>query len=189
MRVRTVSALFIALIMLFCVSCGESGSDDSAMTKALLDSYMTALCDYDLSGMNQCCMAGLEPYGDGEAAVKSCRSIAGRMDWESESIVISGSSATARLRMTAPADIPGICASALDDAVKSLDEDPDADPAELLASGIRKRAGKADVTAFSAEVTMAKVGNQWFIVRSPDVNRLLSEIRTPVAAAFAILGK
>lgn len=185
-----VAAFFIiALPVSICNSLSESKSDDSVMTESLIDSYMKSVCDYDIAGMNKCSMARLESYNDCEEAVKACAYITSRIEWECENISIDGNSAIAQIRMTVPGDFDKICHLALSDLMKSIDSSSDDDPADLLASYVRKRAGKAETTALSAEISMTKVNNRWYIVKSLGVNRLLSDIRTQVACAFSVIGR
>ncbi len=185
---RVVSLIVALLMMVALPACQEDRSDDSTLTQSLLNSYMKALCDYNISSMNKCCMAKREPFDDSEAEEKSCRSIASLIEWESENISIDGNSAIAQVRITLPEDIESICSAALGDTVKSLDEGSEEDCAQLLASAIRKRAGKAKTVTLSAEISMTKVDNKWYIVKSFGVNSILSDIRTPVAAVFSLIG-
>ena len=186
---RVVSLIVALLMMVALPACQEDRSDDSTLTQSLLNSYMKALCDYNISSMNKCCMAKREPFDDSEAEEKSCRSIASLIEWESENISIDGNSAIAQVRITLPEDIESICSAALSDTVKSLDEGSEEDCAQLLTSAIKKRAGKAKTATLSAEVSMTKVDNKWYIVKSLGINRILSDIRTPVAAVFALIGR
>ena len=184
---RAIALLMTLFAALFSVSCGEKKSEDEAMTEALIRSYMDSLCDYNISGMNKCCMGGVASYGDGKQVVRACRSVASRIEWETESVTVNGSSAVARIKISVPADVAGICSAALDDAVGSFDAEPESNPYELLAAAVKKRAGKAELKELSAEVTMTKVANKWYIIKSSDVTGILSEIRTPVAAVFDVL--
>ncbi len=184
---RAMSLIMSLTMALFCVSCGESKSDDSTMTESLLNSYMKALCDYNIGAMNKCCMAKHDLYDDGEAALKSCVSIASRIEWKCDNISIDGSSAIAQVIITMPNDIESICSAALGDTVTILDGGSEDDPAGLLASAIKKRVQKAESVTVSAEVAMTKVDNKWYIVNSLGVNRILSDVRTPVASVFSII--
>ncbi len=181
--------LMLSVQMMACASCGESKSDDSTMTESLLHSYLGSLCDYDIAGMNNCCMAKLDPSGDCEEAVRACSSLAGRIEWKVESISIHGNSAIAQVNLTLPVDFGAICELALSDLMASVDEGTEGDPAQLLASAIKKRAAKAKKDVLSAEISMAKVNNRWYIVQSLGVNRILSDIRTQVAVAYSMIGK
>ena len=185
---KAAALLVILMLTLGCAGCGEDKSDDSTMTQSLLNSYMNSLCDYNITDMNKCCMAKLDSYNDSEEAVKACRSLAGRIEWQSENISIDGNSAIAQVRLTLPADFSEICDLALSDTIKSLDAGSESDPARLLTSAIKKRAGKAETVGFSVEVSMTKVDNKWYIVKSLGVNRVLSDIRTPVASVYSMIG-
>lgn len=193
LSLRRMAALTVLLALLTVQTaalsaCGESKSDDSALTGKLIDSYMESLRDYNFAGMNQCCMANIDSYTDCEEAVRACQSLAGRIEWRTENISIHGNSAIAQVELTLPADFGEICDLALGDLMKSIDAGSEGNPAELLASAIRKRAAKAESTQLSVEISMTKVGNRWYIVQSIGANRVLSDIRTPVAYAYSVIG-
>ena len=184
---RVFCVVVVLLMTVTCSSCGESVSSDSSMTQSLIDSYMNSFCDYNISGMNKCCMANRDPYGDSEAAVKACRSLAQRIKWEKLNISIDGNSAIAQIRILFPEDMEEICRLALNDTIKALDSGSDDNCSELLVSMIKKRAVKAKKQELSVEIHMTKVDNKWYIVKSLGVNRILSEIRTSVAAVYSMI--
>ncbi len=185
---RVFAAGFVLLMAFTCSSCGDSVSSDSTMTESLLNSYMKSFCDYNIGGMNRCCMANLDTFEDSDAIMKSCRSIAQRVEWENLNVSIDGNSAIAQVRIILPADLEGLCRLALNDTVKALDGGSDADFSASLASAIKKRAGQAPTQEMSVEIHMTKVDNKWYIVKSLGVNRMISEIRTSVVAVFSIIG-
>ena len=184
---RMLCAVFALLMTVSCLSCGDNKSNDTTMTESLIASYMNAFRDYNISGMNKCCMVNLDPYDDSDAEVKACRAIAERVDWESLPISIDGNSAIAQLKLTVPADVETVCGAALNDTVKALDGGSDDNYADLLIAAIKKRAGNAKTVTLSVEIHMTKVDNKWYIVKSLGVNRFLSEIRTSVTAAFSLI--
>ena len=181
------SVVFAMLMTIACSSCGDNKSNDITMTEKLLDSYMNAFCEYNISGMNKCCMVNRDQFDDSDAEVKACRTLAERIEWESLNISVDGNSAIAQLRLTVPADIDVICGSALNDAMKILDGGSNDNYSDRLTSAIKKRAGNAKTQALSVEIHMTKVNNKWYIVKSLGVNRILSEIRTSVVAVFSII--
>ena len=185
----TAAFLMMLLPMLACSSCGESKSDDSSLTESLLHTYMECFCDYNIAGMNKCSMGKLDAYDDCEEAVMACGTLAGRIKWEGDNISIHGNSAIAQVKLTLPADFGEICDLALSDVMKTVDGGSERDPAELLASAIRKRAGNAGYTQLSVEVSMTKVNNKWYIVQSLGINHVISDIRTPVASAYSMIGR
>ena len=157
------------------------------MTESLIESYMKAFRDFNISDINKCCLADRDIYDDSKDVVKACRAISNRTEWEILDISIDGSSAIAQLRLTIPSDTDTICGSALNDAVKALDSGSDDSYADLLISAIRKRAASAKTEEISVEINMTKVENKWYIVKSLGVNRKLSDIRTSVTAVFSML--
>ena len=157
---RVISLIMALTVFFFCSSCGESKSDDSSMTEELLNSYMKGLCNY-----------------------KS------QIEWKSDNISIDGNSAIAQVSITMPLDIDSICGDALNDTVSILEGNPDDNPSDLLVSAIKKRAGRAETTVISAEIAMTKVENKWYIVKSLGVNRIVSDIRTPVVRVFSYVEK
>ena len=192
--VRRSAALYVAFLIwmlpvLVFVSCGESKSDDSSMTESLLHSYMECFCDYNIAGMNKYSMAKLDVYDDSKEAVRACGTLAGRIGWECGNISIHGNSAIAQVRLRLPADFKGICDLALSDLMKTVDGRSDGDPAVLLLSAIRKRAAQAEQTELSVEISMTKVNNKWYIVQSLGINHIISDLRTPVAYAFSVIGR
>ncbi len=187
---KKITALIVALMMvLACAACGEDKSDDSSMTESLLESYMDSLCDYNIGGMNKCCMGKLDGFDDSPEAVKACQSLADRIEWECETISIDGNSAIAQIKITLPADFQAICSAALGDAIDTLDRKKEGSPADTLAAAIKKRAVKAKTVEISADVSMTKVNNKWYIIKSLGVNRIISDIRTATVAAFAVIGQ
>lgn len=186
---RVISLIMALTVFFFCSSCGESKSDDSSMTEELLNSYMKGLCNYNIGAMNKCCMAKRDVYDDGEAALKACKSLSSQIEWKSDNISIDGNSAIAQVSITMPVDIDSICGDALNDTVSILEGNPDDNPSDLLVSAIKKRAGRAETTVISAEIAMTKVENKWYIVKSLGVNRIVSDIRTPVVRVFSYVEK
>ena len=190
LRKRAVVCM-LAVLMLFSLalaSCSEDKPDDSSMTRDLLNSYMNSLNSYNISGINKCCMAKLDGYDDSDEVSKGCRVFTSRVDWECENISIDGSSAIAQISLTIPGDFEEICTSALKDAVAQLEKDPKLNPASALHSALKKRAAGSATVEQSVEVSMTKVENKWYIVKSMGINRLISDIRTPVKGAYSILG-
>ena len=159
------------------------------MTEELLNSYMKGLCNYNIGAMNKCCMAKRDVYDDGESALKACKSLSSQIEWKSDNISIDGNSAIAQVSITMPLDIDSICGDALNDTVSILEGNPDDNPSDLLVSAIKKRAGRAETTVISAEIAMTKVENKWYIVKSLGVNRIVSDIRTPVVRVFSYVEK
>lgn len=184
---RVFSGLFVIMLIMFCSACGDNKSNDTSMTDSIVDAYMNEFCNYHISGMNQYCMADIDPYDDSESAVKACRALAERIVWEKINISVDGNSAIAQLRLTVPSDMEAICGSALNDAVAKLDGGSDDSWTDLLVSAIRKRAGKAKTEEISVEIHMTKVDNKWYIVKSLGVNHIVSDIRTSVAAVVSII--
>jgi hypothetical protein len=188
-RFKRTAALFLSVMMTFvCASCGDSKTDDNSMTRSLLDSYMSSFLNYDINGLNKCCMARLDGYDDSEEATKGCKILTSRIVWECETISIDGNSAIAQVKITRPADFEGICTAALDEAIDNLDKNPEADPGASLTSALKKQSSGAETTEESVEISMTKVDNKWYIVKSLAMNRIISDIRTPVRSVYLLLG-
>lgn len=183
-------ALLAALCMIFVTaSCSDNTVDDKDLTESLVKSYMESFCSYDISNMNKNSLSKWETYPDGDEVVTSCKLLASKIKWSVESINVSGNSAIAQVSVTLPADWNSICQAALDDAMMQLEQDSDRLPAEVIHSAIKNYANKADKTAMTVEITMSKVNNKWYITKSQDVNEILSEIRTSVAAVYSVIGQ
>ena len=186
---RRAAAVFLAMMtILTFVSCDDAKPDDSSMTRDLLESYMNSVRSYNIASLNKCCMAKLDGYGDSDEVNKGCKALASRIVWECENIRIDGSSAIAQVRVTLPVNFEGICTAAFSDAAARLDDDPEENAASALLSALKKRAAKAETTEQSVEISMTKVDNKWYIVKSMGINRVISDIRTPVKSVYSILG-
>ena len=139
--------------------------------------------------MNKNSLSKWEVYADGDEVTTSCKLLASKIKWTTESINVSGNSAIAQVNLTPPADFNGICREALDDTMLQLEQDSDRLPAEVLNLSIKNYANRADKISITVEISMSKVNNQWYIAKSQDVTDLLSDIRTPVAAVYSVIGQ
>lgn len=183
-----LAALLAALcMMLAAVSCSNDTVDDKDLTQSLVKSYMEAFCSYDISKMNKNSLSKLEAYSDSDEVNTSCKLLASKIKWTMESINISGNAAIAQISMTMPADFDGICRGALDDAMIQIEQDSDQLPAEIINSAIKQYAGRADTTSLTAEISLSKVNNKWYVAKSQDVTEIISDIRTPVAAVYHVI--
>lgn len=184
------TALLAALCMVFVTaSCRDNTVDDQDLTESLVKSYMEAFCSYDISKMNKNSLSKWEVYADGDEVTTSCKLLASKIKWTTESINVSGNSAIAQVNLTRPADFNGICREALDDTMLQLEQDSDRLLAEVLNLSIKNYANRADKISITVEISMSKVNNQWYIAKSQDVTDILSDIRTPVAAVYSVIGQ
>ena len=103
-------------------------------------------------------------------------------------ITVSGNAAIAQISIAAPADYQTICREALDSAMLQIEQDTsEKPPAEILRLSIKKTVGQADRIPSTAEITLSKVNNKWYIVRSQDIADLMSEIRTAVVSVYTVI--
>lgn len=184
------AALLAALCMvLVTAACSDNTVDDKDLTESLVKSYMESFCRYDIGGMNKNSLSKLESYADGDEVTTSCKLLASRVKWTTESINVSGNSAIAQVSVTLPADFDGICRAALDDAMLQMEQGSDRLPAEVLHLSIKNYANRAEKVALTAEISMSKVNNKWYVAKSQDITEILSDIRTPVAAVYSVIGQ
>lgn len=193
-RVSVCAARLAAMLTAWCLvfltaSCRSDTADDKNMTENLVKSYMESFCGYDIGKMNKSSLLKLETYSDGDEVNTSCKLLASKVKWTIESINVSGNSAIAQVSLSLPADFESICQQALDDAMLQIEQDSDRLPAEIINLAIKKYAGNADQTSMTAEISMSKVNNQWYIAKSQDVTEIISDIRTPVAAVYSVIGQ
>lgn len=183
-----ITSILISAVLIFAMSaCHKDESDDNTMTNTLLNDYMNSLCDFDINAMNKNNLSQIEDYSDSDGTKSACKVLAKKINWSIESVNINGSTAIAQVAITLPDDIEGICSSALSDAMMQLEQGSDKTTYELIQTQIEKYADSADTREISAEISMSKVGNKWFISQSLDTTSIISDIRTPVAAVYSII--
>lgn len=189
-HLRQWVALLTALtVMLLAVSCGKKQSTDQTMTEALITDYMNGLCKYDIAAMNKTCLSKLDAYGDSKDVNAACRLLTSKIKWQCDAVSINGNSAIAQVTVTLPTDFDGICRDALGDALLKLEQGSEKTPAELLRDAMGSRVEKAEVTDISVEISMNKIDNKWYIVQSNRVGGIISDVRTPVAAVYSMIGQ
>ena len=186
------AAWLVTLAMLFCTlfgmtACKDKGNDDKLVTEKLITSYMEAFTDYDIGKMNKASLIKLETYEDSDDVNISCKQLAARTSWVIESINVSGNSAIAQVGVTTPQHFTDICREALDDAMLQIEQDSERLPAEILRLSIKNHSKRADTVSVTAEISLSKVNNKWYIAKSQDVTDMLSEIRTAVAAVYTVI--
>lgn len=188
---RSTCALLsvMLLLLLTVVSCRDNPSDDKTMTDEMITQYLTALCEYDIKTMNQNSLSVIESYGDGKAVNASCKVLAARISWQIENISINGNAAIAQVTITRPKNFEVICTDALSDAMKQIEQNTERTPAEILAASIKTRAEKTDAVQISVEIPMSKVANKWMIGKTHTIDGIISEIRTPTAAVYSLIGQ
>lgn len=183
-----ITAVFIAIaLVLLMTSCNNDESDDNTMTDTLLKKYMNSLCNFDISAMNENNLYKIDEYPDSDNVKSVCKIIAQKISWSVENININGSTAIAQVKITLPTDVEAICNSSLNDAMMQIEQGTEASSDELIRTEIKNYLNSAETHEISAEVSMSKVGNKWFISQSPDTASIISDIRTPVAAIYSII--
>ncbi len=188
---RSTCALLpvMLLLLLTVVSCKDTPSDDKAMTDEMITQYLTAMCEYDIKAMNKNSLSVIESYGDGKAVNASCKVLAERIEWQIENISIDGNAAIAQVTIVRPQDFEAICTDALGDAMQQIEQNTEHTPAEILAASIKTYAGKTDTIRISVEIPMSKVANKWMIGKTHIIDGIISEIRTPTAAVYSLIGQ
>lgn len=180
--------IVVSMILVTC-SCRRNESDDSSMTDSILKGYMNSLCSFNIDAMNENNLSKISEYSDSEGIKASCKVIAEKINWSVENVNINGSTAIAQVKITVPNDIEGICSAALNDAMMQMEQNTDKTFDALIRDAIKKYADSAETQEISAEVSMSKVGNKWYISQSTDTAAIISDIRTPVAAIYSIAGQ
>ena len=187
-RHSRILAVLMSFIMLLAVqSCKKTEQDDKTMTDTLMKNHLNALCSFDISKMNENNLAKLDEYSDSEGVKTACKLFAGKITWSVESININSSTAIAQVKLDVPANIADICGSALDDAMKQIEQGTDTAPDELIRVGIKNRLGELEMSTVTSEIHMSKVGNKWYISKSPDTAEIISDIRTEVVAVYSVI--
>jgi hypothetical protein len=184
---KAAAMLMSAALILVVCSCHKEESDDSSMTDTLLKNYMNALCEFDISAMNESNLGTIEDYSDSDSVKSACKILAGKISWSADNVNINGNTAVVQLNITLPNDIEGICRAAFDNAMIQLEQETDKTPDELIRTQLKKYADAADTRQISAEISMCKVDNKWFINQSTDTATIISEIRTPAAAIYSMI--
>lgn len=183
-----ITAVFITMALIFLMnSCHNNESDDNTMTDTLLKNYMNSLCDFDISAMNENNLYKTDQYPDSESVKSACKIIAQKISWSVDNININGSTAIAQVKIILPNDVESICNSALNNSMMQIEQGSDKTPDELIRTEIKNYTDNAETREISAEISMSKVGNKWFISQSPDTASIISDIRTPVAAIYSII--
>lgn len=185
--VRLLGLFMTLCVIMSAASCHNDTEDDSNLTENLVKSYMQSFCNYDISKMNGSSLLKFPSYDDSDDVNACCKLLASKVSWTIESINVSGNSAIAQVNVTMPNDFDGICKDALNDAMLQIEQDSHRLPAEVINLAIKKFANKADKTSITAEISISKVNNKWYIAKSQDVTEIISEIRTPVAAIYSII--
>lgn len=169
-------------------SCGDDNSDDT-LTENLVSSYMDAVCDFNIPGMNKCRMTRIDASADSSQATASCVRLASLITWECEGISINGSSAVASIKMTVPVSYEKICFAALGDAMDSLGKNPDQKPSDALDSAIRSRGSRSDRILVTKDIRLSKVGDKWYVASSPDIDDIIFDIRSQVSAVYSVISR
>lgn len=184
---RIITVLMSAMMIFSAAACQEQEADDNTMTDTLIQNHMDALCKFDIEGINKNSLGKIEKYSDSSEVESACKLIAGSVKWEITNISINGSTAIAQIKIHTPSDISDICQVSLSDAMIQMERGSDATPDELLRSALKTHLESADTEPINSEVSMSKIGNKWYISKSPDAAAIISDIRTPVAAIYSIL--
>lgn len=185
---RFAALLTVCCLLLSAVSCRSKPDDDKTMTQSVVKSYLDAFGGYQIPKMNQVSLTKLETYDDSNEINTSCKLLTSRTARTMESITVSGNSAIAQVSITMPRDFDGICREALDNAMLQMEQDTSERlPAEILNLSIKKYANQAEKVTVTAEISLSKVNNKWYIVKSQDIVDILSDIRTSVAAVYSVL--
>ena len=183
-----MALLTACCLLLMCVSCGEKPDDDKDMTRSAVEQYLDAFGQYNIAKMNQVSLTKFAAYDDSAEVNAACKLLTSRTTRTVEGITVSGNAAIAQISIAAPADYQAICREALDSAMLQIEQDTsEKPPAEILRLSIKKTAGHADRIPSTAEITLSKVNNKWYIVRSQDIADLMSEIRTAVVSAYTVI--
>lgn len=188
-RRSTCALLSVMLLLLTVVSCKDTPSDDKTVTDEIITQYLTAMCEYDIPTMNRNCLSVIESYGDSKAVNDSCRVLAARISWQIEAISINGNAAIAQVTIVRPKNYEVICTDALDDAMQQIEQNTDRSPAEILAASIKTRAEETDAVQISVEIPMSKISNKWMIGKTHTIDGIISDIRTPTAAVYSLIGQ
>lgn len=184
---RIIAVLMSAMVIFGAASCQENEADDNTMTETLIQDYMDAICKFDIAGINKNSLGKIDEYSDSSGVEASCKLIAGSVKWEITNININGSTAIAQIKIHVPANISDICQNALSDAMMQIEHDSDSTPDELLRNAIKNNLADTEIDVINSEVSMSKIGNKWYISKSPDTATIISDIRTPVAAIYSML--
>lgn len=186
-RQHRILAAIMSFIMLLAVqSCQNTQQDDKTMTDSLMKNHLNALCDFDIAGINENNLGKIDEYSDSEAAKASCRLIAGKITWAIESININSSTAIAQVKIDIPTNTADICGSALTDVIIQIEQNPDINQEEIIRNAIKTHLDEIQLSSLTSEIHMSKVGNKWYISKSSDTAEIISDIRTEVAAVFAV---
>ncbi len=185
--VALLSVLFLLLTTV--VSCKDQPSDDKTVTDHIIRQYLTALCEYDIKTMNQNSLSVIESYGDSKEINASCKVLAARISWQIEGISINGNAAIAQITLVRPQNFEVICTDALGDAMRQIEQNTERTPAQMLGASIKSRAEKTDAVQISVEIPMSKVADKWMIGKTHTIDGIISEIRTPTAAVYALIGQ
>ena len=185
---RWVALLTACCLLLMCVSCGEKPDDDKDMTRSVVEQYLDAFGQYNIARMNQVSLTRFAAYDDSAEVNAACKLLTSRTTRTVEGITVSGNAAIAQISIAAPEDYQTICREALDSAMLQIEQDTsEKPPAEILRLSIKKTVGQADRIPSTAEITLSKVNNKWYIVRSQDIADLMSEIRTAVVSVYTVI--
>lgn len=184
---RLFAVLMSAVMIFAATACQDNVEDDKTMTDSLIENYMDALCKFDIAEINKNSLGNINEYSDSSGVKSACKLIAGSIKWEITNININGSTAIAQIKIYMPSDIGDICQSALNDAMLQTENGSDSTPDELLRSAVKSRLADTEMEVINSEVSMSKIGNKWYISKSPDTAAIISDIRTPVAAVYSIL--
>ncbi len=187
-QLHRIWAILAAFIILFTVaSCQQNEPDDKTMTDSLIKDHLNALCSFDIPGMNKNNMGKIDQYSDSQDAKSACKIIAGKITWSVESININSSTAIAQIKINVPTNTSDVCASALNNTMRQIEQGSSSNPGEIICNEIKKQVDKFEFNTISSEVHMSKVGNKWYISKSPDTAEVISDIRTQVIAIYSVV--
>lgn len=184
---RILASLMSFMILLAVSSCQNNETDDKTMTDLLMKNHLSAMCSFDIAGMNKNNLGKIDEYSDSEATKAACRLIARKITWSIESININSSMAIAQVKIDVPANTADICSSALNDAMMQIEQGTDAAPEEVICNAIKKHLDEIQLDTVTSEIHMSKVDNKWYISKSPDTTQIISDIRTQTAATFTVV--
>ncbi len=183
---RFIPAIISAAIILSLpTACGDDTVTDETLVSELVEDYMSAMAEFDISAMNSSSVCAISEYDDGDSIDEACKIIADSITWEVSGVSINGSAAIAQVDMELPDNTSDVCASALSSAMISVEQGSASDVDELANDKLRDIVDKElEMRSVSTEISLSKIGDDWYISQSTDAAEAIVEIRTSVAAVY-----